>query len=142
MTNNKQALGNFSKEQLDKYTEEARQKWGETDAFKQSTERVKKMGEEGLNEVLKESGKLTEEIAQCMKDGESPEGEATQRLIAKHYDGLRAFYEPNAQIYSGLASMYIADARFKATYENVAEGLAQFMHDAMMYYVANTLKDK
>jgi|GEM_PF-4137753 len=31
--------------------------------------------------------------------------------------------------------VYIADDRFQANYENVAPGLAQFMHDAMIRYV-------
>ncbi|MFA6391967.1 MAG: MerR family transcriptional regulator [Patescibacteria group bacterium] len=126
--------GNFSKEEMDRYTEEAREKWGNTDAYKQSQERVKKMGKAGLNQVLKESGLLTQEIAECMKKGEDPKGETVQKLIARHYDGLRAFYEPNFQIYRGLAGAYIGDDRFKANYEKVAEGLAQYMHDGMIHY--------
>jgi DNA-binding transcriptional MerR regulator len=130
----KDLYGNFSKEEMDRYTEEARQKWGNTDAFKQSQERVKKMGKAGLNQVLKESGLLTQEIAECMKKGEDPKSARVQALIARHYDGLRAFYEPNFQIYRGLAGAYIGDERFKANYEKVAEGLAQYMHDAMIHY--------
>lgn len=126
--------GSFTKEEMEKYQEEARKKWGHTDAFKQSQERVKKMGKDGLNEVLKESGKLTEEIASCMKSDEHPESEKVQILIAQHYEGLRAFYEPNLEMYRGLGNMYVADERFKATYEKIAEGLAQFMRDAMIYY--------
>jgi hypothetical protein len=126
--------------QIDQYAEEAKLKWGDTDAFKQSQERVKKMGEKGLDLVMQESKKLSEEIAECMKNGNAPESDIAQKLIDRHYNGLKAFYEPNIQIYSGLAEMYIADERFKLNYEKVAEGLAQFMHDAMKYYVLNTLK--
>lgn len=130
----KELYGNFSKEEMEKYTEEARQKWGNTDAFKQSQERVRKMGKEGLNKVLKASGKLTVEIADAMKAGLDPKSEEVQKLIAKHYDGLRAFYEPSLEIYRGLANTYVADERFKVNYENVTKGLALFMHDAMVYY--------
>lgn len=133
--------GNFSKEEMEKYTEEARQKWGHTEAYKQSTERVKKMGKDGLNKVLAEAGKLTEEIAEAMKAGEKASGEKTQELIARHYAGLRAFYEPNLEIYRGLAEMYVADPRFKANYEKVAEGLAEYMRDAMLHY-ADTQEKK
>jgi DNA-binding transcriptional MerR regulator len=126
--------GNFSKEEMERYTEEAREKWGRTEAFKQSEVRVKKMGKEGLKKVLTESGKLTVEIAECMKNGEKPTNEKAQKLIARHYDGLRAFYEPNLELYRGLAEMYVADERFKQNYEKVAPGLAEFMRGAMIAY--------
>ncbi|MCC7196981.1 MerR family transcriptional regulator [Candidatus Peregrinibacteria bacterium] len=126
--------GNFTKEEMEKYTEEARQKWGHTDAYKQSQERVKKMGKEGLKKVLEESGKLTQEIAAAMKAGEDPKSDKVQVLIARHYDGLRAFYEPNFEMYRGLAEMYVADPRFKANYEKVAVGLAEYLRDGMVYY--------
>jgi DNA-binding transcriptional MerR regulator len=126
--------GNFSKEEMEKYTEEAKQKWGHTEAFKQSQERVKKMGKAGLAKVLEESGKLTLEIAEAMAQGQDPKSEAVQKLIARHYDGLRAFYEPNLKMYRGMAKMYVDDPRFKANYENVAKGLAEFMRDGMIYF--------
>lgn len=135
----KDLYGNFSKEEMEKYTEEARLRWGDTTAFKQSEERIKKMGKDGLRKVLEASGKLTVEIAEAMKAEFRPESKEVQKLIARHYEGLRAFYEPNLEIYRGLANMYVADERFKANYENVSKGLAQFMHDAMIHF-ADTQK--
>lgn len=130
----KELYGNFSKEEMDRLKKEAKEKWGHTESWKQSEERVKKMGKEGLNKVLVEGKKLTEEIAECMRQGDAPTSDSVQERIAKHYDGLRAFYEPNLEIYRGLANMYVQDERFKVTYEKVAKGLAQFMHDAMMHF--------
>ncbi|OGH92571.1 MAG: hypothetical protein A2534_00700 [Candidatus Magasanikbacteria bacterium RIFOXYD2_FULL_39_9] len=119
------------------YTEEAKQRWGHTEAFKQSQERVKQMGKAGLAKVLEEAGALTQEIAAAMKNGLAPKSEEVQKLITRHYDGLRAFYEPNLQMYRGMAKMYVDDPRFKANYENVAVGLAEYMRDGMLHY-ANT----
>lgn len=126
--------GNFSKEEMDKYAEEARQRWGHTQAFKQSQERVQKMGKAGLAKVIKDAGELTLEIAAAMKAGQETKSEEVQKLIARHYEGLRAFYEPNLQMYRGMAKMYVDDPRFKANYENVAVGLAEFMRDGMLYF--------
>ena len=128
----KDLYNSFTKEEMEKYRAEAKERWGHTEAWKQSEERTKQMGKEGLKKVLEESSKLTREIAAHM--GEDPKGIAVQRLIAKHYDGLRAFYEPNIKMYRGLAEMYVADPRFKANYENVKVGLAEFMRDAMLCY--------
>lgn len=126
--------GSFSKEELEKYTEEARERWGTTDAFKHSQARVKKMGKAGLAKLAKASDELNAHIAEAMKAGLDPKSETVQQLIAKHYDGLRAFYEPSFELYRGLASMYLADERFTAHYEHIAKGLARFMHDGMIAY--------
>ncbi len=136
----KDLYGSFSKEEMEKYQAEAKERWGQTEAWRQSEERTKKMGKEGLKKVLEESGKLTLEIASHM--GEDPKSEVVQGLIVKHYDGLRAFYEPNVEIYRGLATMYVDDPRFKANYEKVKVGLAEFMRDAMMHYCDVTLQNE
>jgi DNA-binding transcriptional MerR regulator len=127
--------GNFSKSEMDKYAQEAKDRWGHTDVFKQSQERVKKMGRAGLAKVMKEASELTQEIAGAMKADPDPKSEAVQKLIGKHYEGLRAFYEPNLSMYAGMAKMYVSDPRFKANYEKVATGLAEFMRDGMLYFV-------
>jgi len=122
------------------YEEEARERWGNTKAFKQSEIRVKKMGEEGLKKVMEEKGKITEEMAECMKAGEKAGGERAQKLIARHYEWLRNFYDPTPEMYRGLAEMYVTDERFKENYEKVAEGLAEYMKAGMMEYT-KTIKD-
>jgi hypothetical protein len=43
----------------------------------------------------------------------------------------RAFYPCSYQMHVGLAEMYLADPRFTATYEQIAPGLAQYVHDAI-----------
>lgn len=120
---------------INKYTDEARERWGDTDAFKQAEERVRKMGKEGLQKVLDENGAVTKEITEAMHGGEDPRSDKVQKLIHRHYNGLRAFYKPSLQMYRDLAEMYVTDPRFRANYEKVASGLAQFMHDAMIVYV-------
>lgn len=134
--------GNFSKEEAEAYAKEAKERWGHTEAYKQSQERVKKMGKAGLAKVLEESGKLTQEIAAAMKARQDPKSEAVQKLIARHYDSLRAFYEPNLEMYKGLATMYVDDHRFKATYEKIAPGLAQYLRDGMLHFAEANIGKK
>jgi DNA-binding transcriptional MerR regulator len=128
----KELYGNFSKEEMDSYAEEAKERWGETDAYKQSMERVNKMSKEELKKIGEEGDALLREIATHME--EDPASDVVQDLMAKHYKGLMAFYEPNLQIYRGLANMYVDDSRFTATFDKVKPGLAVFMRDAMLAY--------
>lgn len=132
--------GSFSQEEMDAYTEEARKRWGGSNAFAQSQERVKKMGKAGLQKVVRENDLLNQKIAQAMNDNASPKSSEVQELISRHYEGLRSFYEPTLDLYQGLAELYVTDPKFKATYEKVAPGLAQFMHDAMKQYIATMRK--
>ncbi len=133
--NNDELYGNFSKEEAEKYAKEAKERWGNTNAYKQSTERVKKMGKDGMKKVMDESSKITLEIAKNMKDGIDPKILQVQKLFERHYKWLSAFYEPSLEIYKGLAIMYVEDPRFKKTYEDIAVGLAVYMRDGMLEYV-------
>ncbi|MEY4693132.1 MAG: hypothetical protein RL437_412, partial [Actinomycetota bacterium] len=42
------------------------------------------------------------------------------------------WYDCTYQIHTGLASMYLADPRFTAHYENQQAGLAKYIHDAIL----------
>ncbi|MCC7432787.1 MerR family transcriptional regulator [Candidatus Peregrinibacteria bacterium] len=132
--------GNFDSEEMDKYAAEAKQRWGNTDAYKQSQERVKKMGKAGLKKAMEAGEALCRELAAVMDL--DPTDDKVQALIARHYDGLRNFYEPNLEIYRGLAEMYVADVRFTAYYEKFAPGLATFLSRGMMIYCERMSENK
>ena len=124
----------FSKEEEEKYAAEAKERWGNTDAYKQSQERYGKMSDREKEAVAIAGDTLMKEIAKAFKVGESATGPEMQKLIAKHYEGLRTFYDPNPELYRGLGEMYVADERFTAFYDRYAPGLAPFMRDAMIAY--------
>lgn len=132
----KNVFGNLSDEEMQKLAAEAKERWGNTEAFKQSEERMKKLGMFGMMKIAREQAAITKDLAHAMKAGEKPEGEKTQKIIARHYESLKAFYEPNLELYRGLAAMYISDPRFKENYDKIAPGLAHYMHDAMLAYCA------
>lgn len=115
-----------------KYEDEAKERWGDTDMYKESAKRVAKMSKEDMIKIQKDGDALMKEIVQNMNKG--PGSTEIQKLIAKHYNGLRAFYEPNLKMYRGLADMYVSDPRFTAYYDKYAPGLAVFMQDAMRKY--------
>ena len=127
--NDKELYAGFSKEEAAAYAAEAKARWGNTDAYKQSQERVKKMSKEQFERIGKEGDELQKEIVANMDKG--PNSPAVQKLIAKHYDNLRYFYEPNLELYRGLADMYVSDPRFAAHFEKYHPDLPAFMRDAM-----------
>lgn len=124
--------GEFDKKEMDAYAAEAKERWGHTDAYKQSMERYKKMTKADLARIKDEGDRLMKEIVARRDEG--PASAAVQALIARHYAALRTWYEPDLAMYRGLADMYVNDPRFAAYYEKYAPGLATFMRDAMHAY--------
>jgi hypothetical protein len=114
---------------IDPHAAEAKERWGLTDAYKQSQERVGKMTQADMDRIKDDTDVLMKKIVAVSEKG--PADAEVQALIAKHYNGLRMFYEPNVIMYKGLADMYVDDARFTAYYDAYKPGLALFMRDAM-----------
>ena len=52
-------------------------------------------------------------------------------LAERHRLGIETFYDCTSATHRGLADMYLADPRFTHHYEDVAPGLAQYVHDAI-----------
>lgn len=121
-----------TRESGDKYADEAKERWGESDLYKQSQERVKKFTKADWERIKEEGERLMKEIVAQMDQG--AESEAVQKLIDKHYKALRTFYEPNLKMYRGLGNMYYDDVRFSAYYEKFHKGLAKFMKEAINVY--------
>lgn len=128
----KELYSGFSKEEAEAYTKEAKARWGNTDAYKQSQEQVKKMSKEQFEQIGKEGDELQKKIVANMDKG--PGSPIIQALIAKHYDNLRHFYEPNLELYRGLADGYVSDPRFAAHFKKYHPDLPEFMRDAMHAY--------
>lgn len=119
----------------DEYSAEAKERWGDSKEFKESQKKLKKMSKDDIERIKKEGEDLMREIASKMTFGfNSPE---VQKLIARHYNNLRNFYEPNLELYRGLGDMYVRDPRFAVYFDKFAPGLARFMKKAINIFCDN-----
>jgi MerR family transcriptional regulator, thiopeptide resistance regulator len=115
------------------HADEAKQRWGETEAYKQSQQRTKSYGKEDWLAIRAEFESITQRMAAAMAAGEPATGPAAMDVAEEHRRHIdRWFYELGYPMHRGLAEMYLADPRFTANYENVAAGLAQYFHDAIL----------
>jgi DNA-binding transcriptional MerR regulator len=112
--------------------DEAEQRWGDTDAFKESQRRAAAYNKEDWAAMKAESDAGLRAYADAMRAGApatSPQAmaaaEANRQFIT------RWFYDCGYDMHRGLAEMYVADERFRKTYEDVAPGLARYVHDAV-----------
>ncbi len=133
-------FSSFSEEKIEEYKKEAKERWGHTEAYKESVERTKHWTKADYKRVAEEGARFTQTIADLKDKGLSAENPEVQKLITLHYEALRTFYEPNYEMYKGLGQMYVDDKRFGAYYEKFSKGLAIFMRDAMVYFANQRLK--
>jgi MerR family transcriptional regulator, thiopeptide resistance regulator len=115
------------------YEHEARERWGDTEAYRESARRTQSYGEAEWSEIRGESSEVVDGLAALMRAGEPAEGAAARVLAERHREHLsRWFYPCSAQMHRDLGEMYVADDRFAQVYESEAPGLAAYFRDAIV----------
>jgi DNA-binding transcriptional MerR regulator len=115
------------------YEDEARERWGDTEAYQESARRTRQYGEHEWAAIRGEAEEIVRELVSTMTAGEPADGPRARALAERHREHIaRWFYPCSPQMHRGLAEMYISDERFTATYEREAPGLARYFHDAIV----------
>ncbi len=125
----------FTKDEMEALATEAKERWGHTDAYKESEEKMRTMTPEQMEVIKKEGDEILKQMATLID--RDVQDVAVQEVVAEHYQHLSNFYTPNKDMYRGLAEMYIGDTRFKSFFETYHPNLPQFMHDAMVVFTQN-----
>ena len=115
------------------YEDEARERWGHTEAYRETARRAHAYGEAEWNEIRGESEEIVRELTRLMRAGEPADGPKARSLAERHREHIsRWFYPCSPQMHRGLGEMYVADERFTRTYDGEAPGLAGYFHDAIV----------
>jgi DNA-binding transcriptional MerR regulator len=119
---------NFS----DDYAREAEQRWGQSQAWKQSQARTSKYTSAHWAQVKAEMDANNASFASAMADGEPATGERAMDAAEQHRLQIHNhFYDLTPEFHRNLGDMYLADPRFTKNYEDIAPGLAQYVCDAI-----------
>jgi hypothetical protein len=111
---------------------EARERWGGTDAYKESTRRTRSYTPEQWTAIKAELEGIESRLAELLGAGATPESdEAMDAAEAARLHIDRWYYPCSHAMHAGLAEMYTSDDRFKAHYDDRAEGLAHFVAEAI-----------
>jgi MerR family transcriptional regulator, thiopeptide resistance regulator len=123
----------FGTDKIDEYTQEARERWGDTDAWRQSQRAAAAYAKDDWITIKAEADENIRQFAVALRAGEPATQAAAMDLAEAHRQHIsRWFYDCGYQAHCGLAEMYVADPRFTATYDEVAPGFAQYVHDAIL----------
>ncbi len=123
--------GPFAEHQ-DEYAAEAEQRWGETDAWTQSTARTTDYTKADWEAIKAEVDEVNSRLVAALRSGAAPTSDAATAAAEAHRQHItRWFYDVPLAVHRGLGDMYVADPRFTATYEEAATGLASYLRDAI-----------
>jgi DNA-binding transcriptional MerR regulator len=116
----------------DEYEQEAQERWGDTDAWKQSAARTKRYTKADWAEVKAEMEAVHAALVAALQSGQPATSEVAMDAAEQHRLHIHdRFYDLDHTFHRALADMYVADPRFTKTYEDIAPGLAAYVRDAI-----------
>jgi len=119
----------------EQYAKEAQEKWGTTDAYRESTEKTKGYSKEKWSEVSEGMNAVMAEFAACQASGAAPDSNEAQALVKRWQSFITAhYYACTTEILAGLGEMYVADERFQENIDAHGKGTAEYMRQAIRVY--------
>ena len=114
---------------------EARERWGNTDAYREHEQKTKNYTKEKWAEANEGLMAIFAEFAACKERGASADSGEVQALVAKIQAHITAsYYTCKDAILAGLGKMYVADIRFKKNIDKYGEGTAEFASEAIAVF--------
>lgn len=121
-----------------KYAQETKERYGNSDAYKESQKKTAKYGKADWENIMGEAGEIYSNLAKLMN--RDPSDKEVQILVEQWRNHItKNFYNCTPEIFRGLALMYTADERFTENIDKYGDGLAQFLSDAMIIYCDNLI---
>ena len=131
MTNEEmlEVFGDFDPSQ---YEEEVEERWGDTDAYRESARRTVATPRPIGSRSAARARRSTQAFLALMTAG-TPADSPQARAVAERHRAYisKWFYECSPEIHRGLGQMYVADPRFTRNIDRAGPGLAQYMSAAI-----------
>ena len=117
------------------YEVEAKQRWGETDAYKEHAEKTAKYTKDKWQDVNDGLMAIFSKFAECMKNCNTSNSDEAQALVKELQTYITEnYYTCTKDILAGLGQMYVADERFKTNININGTGTADFVSKAIEIY--------
>lgn len=114
------------------YTEEARERWGDTESHAESRRRTAEYTDDDWQRQRTETQDNIDSFVGLLESG-VPATDSRAIDAAREHGAIieRWFYPLSPEAHLGLAQMYVTDSRFEAMYERAATGLARYISEAI-----------
>ena len=120
------------------YETEARERWGNTAAYREHEQKTKNYTKEKWAEANNGLMTIFAEFAACKQNGTKADSNEAQALVAKLQAHITEnYYTCTDESLAGLGKMYVADERFKKNIDKYGDGTAEFAAEGIRIYVEN-----
>lgn len=117
----------------DQYAEEAEQRWGGSEAYRESQRRAATYTKDDWVRIKAETEELYRKFAEAMRAGAPADSEQAMDLAEAHRQQISQwFYDCSYEIHRGLGEMYVTDERFTRNIDQYAPGLAAYLREAIL----------
>jgi DNA-binding transcriptional MerR regulator len=114
------------------YEQEAEQRWGNTDAYKESARRTRGYTKDDWQRLHATQAGICSRLAALMQAGAAADDPRVQVEVEAHRAHIdAAFYPCSVAMHKRLGEMYVADHRFAANLDKIAPGLAAYLSAAI-----------
>ncbi|MBR0542050.1 MAG: MerR family transcriptional regulator [Clostridia bacterium] len=128
-------LSAFDNSEFEAYKSETKEKWGNTKAYAEFSEKTKDYSKERFADINTGLECIFRDFAELMKNGAEADSAEAQALVKKLQDYITEnYYTCTDEILKGLGKMYIADDRFKNNIDKYATSTAEFASQAIYDY--------
>ncbi len=120
---------------MNNYDLEVKQRFGNTDAYKEHTEKTANYSADKWQEINNGLNTVLAKFAECMNDGHTADSVEAQALVIELQAYITEnYYTCTNEILTGLGQMYVADERFKNNIDKHISGTAEFISGAIKVY--------
>ena len=117
------------------YEKETRQRWGNTEAYREHQEKTKNYSKEQWSAANDGLMAIFAEFAEFKRKGFAVDSPEAQNLVKKlHTHITDHFYTCTKEILAGLGKMYVCDDRFRENIDQYGEGTAEFASAAIEHF--------
>jgi DNA-binding transcriptional MerR regulator len=123
-----EVFGDFDPAEHEAETEE---RWGETDAYRESARRTSSYTKQDWERYKAETDAINEALAALMDEGVAPDDARAVEAVERARVQIDTWFYPcSRRMHAELGRMYVADPRFQETFEKIRPGMAQYVCDA------------
>lgn len=122
----------FDENDPTQYEEEVQERWGDTEAYRQSQQRTSRYTKDDWLTIKAEAEANVSRFRSAFSAGVPADAPEPTDAAEEHRQHItRWFYDCGYEIHRGLGTMYVDDERFTRTYDAETPGLAAYVRDAI-----------
>jgi DNA-binding transcriptional MerR regulator len=114
------------------YEAEAKERWGDTEAYRESAKRTKRYGKDDWRRIQEEQATIYADAVAALQDGREADSAEAMDLAERHRQSIgRWFYPCGRAMHAKLADLWEADPRYGENMDKHGAGLTAFLAAAV-----------